>query len=269
MDSNLKGLYELEKAKHKAQMEFVKAETELRRKEIELKKEAFKGNDGYTPIKGKDYFTKEEIESISKEILSLIPKPKDGVDAVVDYEKILKVVYSKINEIVSKIPTQKGVAGQKGERGEKGEKGEDGKTPVIDTNKLTKEILALIKKDKSLSVDYQNIFKELEKQVYRMRETMPVGSSNSLRGLIDADLTGVPQDAKGNFLLGQTWDLYVTNWSVAPSLNGTITGGSVYDYTLNGTTRYRFVPDPYDPTLDAFYSTFSAGVLSDIIVTRG
>jgi hypothetical protein len=36
-----------------------------------------------------------------------------------------------------------------------------------------------------------------------MRETMPVGSSNTVRGLIDADMTGVPQDARGNYLFGQ------------------------------------------------------------------
>lgn len=232
MDENIKGLYQLEKIKYKAHMELIQAESELRKKEIELKKEAFKGNDGYTPIKGKDYFTEKEIKDISKEILSLIPKPKDGVDAVVDYEKILKVVYSKINEIVSKIPTQKGVAGQKGERGEKGE---DGKTPVIDTNKLTKEILALIKKDKSFSVDYHNIFKELEKQVYRMRETMPVGSSNSLRGLIDADLTGVPQNERGIYMLGQTSLDDIADGTVTRVNNFvstvTLTTGKVYTFT--------------------------------------
>lgn len=66
-----------------------------------------------------------------------------------------------------------------------------------------------------------------------------------------------------------TWSYYATTWSVEPTLNSSITGGDVYNYTLNGTTRYRFVPTTYDPTQDAFYSTFSAGVLSDIIVTRG
>ncbi|UOF78927.1 hypothetical protein [Caudoviricetes sp.] len=66
-----------------------------------------------------------------------------------------------------------------------------------------------------------------------------------------------------------TWEYYATNWSIAPTLNSTITGGSVYNYTLDGTTRYRFVPDPYDSTQDAFYTTFSVGVLSGILVTRG
>jgi hypothetical protein len=67
----------------------------------------------------------------------------------------------------------------------------------------------------------------------------------------------------------RTWSYYATTWSVEPTLNSPITGGDVYNYTLDDTTRYRFVPTTYDPTQDAFYSTFSAGVLSDIIVTRG
>lgn len=66
-----------------------------------------------------------------------------------------------------------------------------------------------------------------------------------------------------------TWSYFATTWSVEPSFNEAITGGDVYNYTLDGTTRYRFVPTVYDATQDAFYSTFSGGVLSDIIVARG
>jgi hypothetical protein len=66
-----------------------------------------------------------------------------------------------------------------------------------------------------------------------------------------------------------TWDYLVTNWSVEPTLNTTITGGEVYNYTLNGTTRYRFVPTTYDPTQDAFYGSFNGATLLDLIVTRG
>lgn len=66
-----------------------------------------------------------------------------------------------------------------------------------------------------------------------------------------------------------TWDYLVTNWSTEPTLNTTTTGGEVYNYTLNGTTRYRFVPTVYNPTQDAFYSTFSGGILSNLITKRG
>lgn len=65
------------------------------------------------------------------------------------------------------------------------------------------------------------------------------------------------------------WTYYATTWSTAPSVNSAIAGGIVYNYTLSGTTRYRFVPTTYDPTTDAFYSTFSGGVLSGIIIARG
>ncbi len=66
-----------------------------------------------------------------------------------------------------------------------------------------------------------------------------------------------------------TWNYYVTTWSVEPTSLGTITGGEVFSYTLDGTTRYRFVPDPYDATTDAFYTTFDSGILTGLIVARG
>lgn len=66
-----------------------------------------------------------------------------------------------------------------------------------------------------------------------------------------------------------TWEYLVANWSVEPSLNTAISGGDVYDYTLNGTTRYRFVPTTYNPTEDAFYESFTSGTLSGLITTRG
>ena len=46
-------------------------------------------------------------------------------------------------------------------------------------------------------------------------------------------------------------------------------GGDVYDYTLNGTTRYRFVPTTYNPTQDAFYGSFDGTTLTTLITKRG
>lgn len=66
-----------------------------------------------------------------------------------------------------------------------------------------------------------------------------------------------------------TWTYLVTTWSTAPTFVEAITGGSVYSYTLDGTTRYRFIPDPYDSNNDAFYSTFTTPTLSGLIVSRG
>lgn len=85
-----------------------------------LGKKGDKGEPGYTPVKGKDYFTDTEINSFKSEVtptkgkdyfdgkdavvdykklidatLPLIPKPKDGrpgADAKVDYDKVVKAV---------------------------------------------------------------------------------------------------------------------------------------------------------------------------------
>lgn len=65
------------------------------------------------------------------------------------------------------------------------------------------------------------------------------------------------------------WGFYAEHWSVEPTQIATITGGTVWEYTLDSVTRYRFVPDPYDPTGDAFYSTFTNPTLSGLLVTRG
>jgi hypothetical protein len=66
-----------------------------------------------------------------------------------------------------------------------------------------------------------------------------------------------------------TWEFYALTWSTTPTFVATIAAGDVYSYTLNSTTRYRLVPNPYDATDDAFYSTFVNPTLSGLIVARG
>jgi len=88
-------------------------------------------------------------------------------------------------------------------------------------------------------------------------------------GLDEGEVLAIVNKALAALSSTNTWEYYAANWSAEPAFNSNITGGAVYDYTLDGVTRYRFVPVPYDPTQDAFYSTFSGGVLSDIIIARG
>lgn len=66
-----------------------------------------------------------------------------------------------------------------------------------------------------------------------------------------------------------TWEYLVYNWSSEPTLNTTIIGGNVYNYELDGVTRYRLVPNPYDATQDAFYADFDGTNLTNLITTRG
>lgn len=66
-----------------------------------------------------------------------------------------------------------------------------------------------------------------------------------------------------------TWAYFKDHWSETPTTAGTTAAGSVLAYTLDGITRYRLVPAPYDPAQDAFYNTFTGGVLSGLIAARG
>lgn len=66
-----------------------------------------------------------------------------------------------------------------------------------------------------------------------------------------------------------SWMYLATTWSTEPVFNTSINGGDIYNYTLDGVTRYRFVPDPYNAVQDAFYGSFEAGVLSGKIAARG
>ena len=86
---------------------FTEEEKEEFKKEVSPKKgedyfDGKDGEDGKTPIKGVDYFTDKEIKQIISEILSKIPKPKDGLDgddAVIDYDKVLSLVIKKLPKI--------------------------------------------------------------------------------------------------------------------------------------------------------------------------
>ena len=94
-----------------------------------LKMDLYKGEDGldgYTPIKGVDYFTEQEISAFVNYIQSQIKNGKDGKDgkdgergkngedAIINYDKIIREVLSKIpkpkenkeidiNEIIDKV----------------------------------------------------------------------------------------------------------------------------------------------------------------------
>lgn len=117
------------------------------------------GKNGVTPTKGVDYFTSEEVDSITKDILKSIPKPKDGIDgkdAVVDYERINKFVRQE----VAKIPKPKD--------------GADGFTPKIDYESITAAVLKKIP-----AVDYPAIYEHINKQVERVESTRTRGFNSA------------------------------------------------------------------------------------------
>lgn len=91
-----------------------------------------KGDPGYTPVKGKDYFTEEEQKSF---ITSITPvKGVDYIDGEDGKTPVAGVDFP--------IPVN-------GKKGDKGDKGDPGITPTIDTKKIIKEVVSLIVVPKS------------------------------------------------------------------------------------------------------------------------
>jgi hypothetical protein len=79
----------------------------------------------------------------------------------------------------------------------------------------------------------------------------------------------VGNDLKLYVPLKNSWSFYTLHWDSNPQFIANITNGTVYSYTYNSVTRYRFVPTTYDSTLDSYYSTFNGTTLSGLIVSRG
>jgi len=124
---------------------------------IKISKEVFlKGEDGYTPVAGLDYFTPEEATSFKKEITPVKGKDyfdgkdgkngRDGKDAdVAGIEKnisakLVKLIPTK-EEILSQIPKPKD-----GVNGKDGLNGKDGENPKIE------DVVDEIKKGKLLDI---------------------------------------------------------------------------------------------------------------------
>ena len=79
----------------------------------------------------------------------------------------------------------------------------------------------------------------------------------------------------GISLLGEgdlrTWADYATSWSIEPAEQAyTASDFKVFRYQKGSETVYRTVPNAYDATLDAFYTTFDGtNFPTGLIVTRG
>lgn len=73
---------------------------------------------------------------------------------------------------------------------------------------------------------------------------------------------------------GVNWSELVSNFTITPVLISTISSGDVYQYEYEDSSGpnivyYRLVPQPYTEASDAFYTSFSEGVLSNEVARRG
>jgi len=106
---------------------------------------------------------------------------------------------------------------------------------------------------------------------------MPIYKSYpQVRGLGQDIVTGTPVEGdllvydriSSTWVNKPTWSDLVNSWSSAPTVNSSISGGVVWDYQYGGSGYYRFVPEPYDSSLDQFFTGFDGTDLTGLIATR-
>ena len=140
---------------------------------IEINVTAEPGKDGYTPVKGTDYFTPEEQASFVSDIMSRIRVPQDGKDAVVDYSRLEAFIASE----VAKIPKPEVVDN------------------TVDIESIIAEVLKKIPEQPEIVVDYEALKKfcleEIQKiednRDSRVRQLHSGGPTTRLNEISDVD----------------------------------------------------------------------------------
>ena len=92
-----------------------------------------------------------------------------------------------------------------------------------------------------------------------------VGARQSQITSIDTDTDPPPPSVPGA-QVGFSWQHYVLRYQ--PSNTWAIAGGTIRQYNSDFEVVYRFEPNPYDYSTDAFYREFDGSTYSDLIVTR-
>jgi len=195
------------------------------KEEIEKSLEKIKGKDGedgYTPVKGKDYYTPEEIKEIKKEVTPV--KGKDYFDG-----KDGKSIVGPRGPIGPRGP--RGLKGEPGENGKsikgpKGDKGEDGSP---DTPYEIRDKLSTLKGNERLDA---KAIKNLEKQI-DLKITSLGGSSGGSSTEVDpvytADKSNIVFSYNGDVALEYTGDDIT---KITKNVDGTITETDLaYEYT--------------------------------------
>lgn len=207
------------------------------------------------------------------ERLKKIADVMDGGDmAIISHifeieDKFDTALTEKIDELsrtIENIEPEKGEKGDKGDKGEKGDKGDRGEQGIKGDDGKDGKDGADGKDGKDGFIDettigyIENKIEELDKKI------VEVGARKGGGGGIHK---GAVMD-----LVQNTWINLAANAKYTGTTT-TITSGDVLTYLSNGGTIYRFVNSTQDsygyPLEDSFYSGFSGGVLSGLIVTRG
>lgn len=163
--------------------------------------EEMKGEPGYTPIKGKDYFTQEELNEMRRQVT-----PKRGRDYMTLSD--IRTFVKHITPVKGKhykdgepgYTPQKGIDyfdGEPGKRGPKGDsiKGDQGEPGIPGKNGKAPSVNAIIKKikeGKALSINdlqgIDNIYSQIRSAAARGPKMAGTGY---LREITDVDITGL------------------------------------------------------------------------------
>ena len=184
-------------ANRKKRAEEIKGEIEKSLEKIQGKD----GEDGYTPVKGKDYYTPEEIKEIKKEVTPI--KGKDYFDG-----KDGKSIVGPRGPIGPRGPRGlKGEPGENGKDGRNGKDGKDGKDGSPDTPYEIRDKLSSLKGNERLDA---KAIKNLAREIGSVTFTgMGGGTSQTVTEHIADTLIHVPiyiQDtAPSNPSLNDLW----------------------------------------------------------------
>lgn len=206
----------------------------------------------------------EQIDSVRKEIPVVREKTREELLAVIGPNEEVAELKEEIEELRNREPE------------EQIDYGEDILNAFMGIEEVHKRIDELPDYDsklKELNTDMHKLSTELVNILPRVEvfaSGVKVGSAHRLNFVgstvsFDNGLVTVTNTGSSS----ATWTFYATTWSVEPTLNTSLAGGDVFNYTLDGVTRYRYVPNTYDASEDAFYATFSNPTLSGLIVARG
>lgn len=178
----------------------------------------------------------------------------------------IAAVYDKLEQKINAVTKAAGPKGDKGDQGPKGDSGKQG--PKGDKgDKGDKGIDGKAGKDGQDGKDGVGIESIEEAVDGSIVFNLSDGSQ------YDVDVSGLMQEATQNIvssntvrLHDKTWIDYVNGYTTTPTLLSTIADGDVYEYTYTNTTLYRLVPS--GSAIDSFYTAFSGGVLSGLVVEK-
>lgn len=238
---------------------------------LESLKGIFKGDDGYTPQKGKDYMTDEEVSSMKDEVLKKATPEKfkdyftpEEIQYVID--EIGKVIRNGLKEEVT---PKKGTDYKDGRAGVDAvlptkeefvamikplipavRDGIDGKSAEIDEDKLVKSLIAIIKKKKLLSSADINGMQGFSKDGirYKFEELMHGGAGPNATGSItySVDLSSQCDGVNKVFTVPTNTNFILLTGTDAPIIYKLGT-----DYTGSGTTTLTLTSQVLAPSLGA------------------